>query len=49
MCEKLMYYPEIFENNFMDSFKDLTSDKVINVRISLAKALYNHSQENGKT
>lgn len=42
MCEKLMYYPEIFENNFIEYFKDLSKDKVINVRIALAKAMYNH-------
>lgn len=42
MVGNLLKYPEIFNKNFMESFVQLSDDKVANVRITLAKVLKNH-------
>jgi len=42
MCEKLMYKPQIFEEHFINSLKELVDDKVINVRVTLANVLLTH-------
>lgn len=34
-----MEHSEIFQANFLDTFEQLASDKVVNVRISLAKTV----------
>merc|ERR1712146_675640 len=39
MCEKIMKYPDIFNKHFITYFLKLGEDKVVNVRISVAKVL----------
>jgi len=41
MCEKIMKDADIFINHFLVYFAPLTQDKVVNVRIAVAKALEN--------
>ena len=39
MCKKLIFFPILFEENFLNNFLELANDKVISVRISQAKVL----------
>ncbi len=43
MCEQVMILtPDIFQEHFILDFLSLVSDKVVNVRIGVARALRNH-------
>lgn len=42
-----MMYPDIFKKNFIDIFEILTTDKVVNVRISLAQTISLHLKQSG--
>jgi len=45
MCEKIMTDQEIFEAHFFESLIPLAYDRVPNVRIAIAKALYKLYQD----
>lgn len=47
MIGNLLKYPEIFKKHFLSSVIELSTDKVINVRITLAKVLKKHFQKSG--
>lgn len=47
MCNQLMMYPDIFKKSFIDIFETLASDKVVNVRISLANTVSSHIKQKG--
>jgi len=47
MVGNLLKYPEIFKKYFMESVVQLSDDKVINVRITLAKVLKKHYHKKG--
>ena len=47
MCNQLMMYPEIFKKSFIDICTTLASDKVVNVRISLAHTIASHIKAKG--
>ena len=49
MVGKIMNYPEIFKQHFIDSFIELSDDRVVNVRITLAKILRKHFQKKGNS
>jgi len=40
-------FPEIFKKSFIDIFETLASDKVVNVRISLAHTIASHIKAKG--
>ena len=42
MCENLMNHLELFNKYFSDTLLKLSIDKVVNVRILIAKILFNH-------
>jgi len=48
MCDKIMKDEEIFKAHFLESFLELASDKVSNVRVSVAKTLLHLYQEKRK-
>lgn len=39
MCEKLLSQPKLFEENFLKQLEELATDKVVNVRIAVAKVV----------
>lgn len=47
MSEKLLNFPELFTPFFLNSMKNLVSDKVCNVRLTLAKVLDRHWKNKG--
>ena len=46
-CERIMNHSKLFIDNFMTDFLSLQKDKVISVRITLAKILHNHMKYSG--
>jgi hypothetical protein len=42
MCDGLMDLPDFFKEHLIGYFVKLASDKVINVRISMARVLHRH-------
>jgi len=47
MVGKIMKYPEIFKQYFVENFIELSEDKVPNVRITLAKVVKKHYIKKG--
>lgn len=47
MVGNLMKYPHIFKKHFLSSFIELSNDKVINVRIVLARVIKKYFKKEG--
>lgn len=48
ICAKLMKHPQVFSENFLETFEKMATDKITNVRISVSKVLVTHIQKNGE-